>query len=168
MILLYESPPAETRLTVYRRLSVQSIHGFNCRFPKFTAFVKLKAGGKPSTWFPPGGTRRAGWWFFCINMCNPFWCDALASKPMIFNWVFFHLVPSYPIRSITVQSDPIQSSAPNIIQSGSDLILTITCCPIQQDLNQSDSLPNPIHQHLQSNVDIRPLTLYKHKWKNIY
>ena len=76
-------------------------------------------------------------------MCNPFRCDALASKPIIFNLVRFQRVRSHPIQSITDQSDPIQTSTLNIAQSGSDLILTIQSCFIRQDPSQSDLLPNP-------------------------
>ena len=36
----------------------------------------MAADSKPSTWFPPGRTRRAGWWFFDTNSCNPFEWDA--------------------------------------------------------------------------------------------
>ena len=48
--LLY-SPPAETRLTVYRRLDILVF--FTQKFIK--SEIQFTTGGKPSTWFPPEG-----------------------------------------------------------------------------------------------------------------
>ena len=46
-------PPTETRLTVYRRLQVV---GWGADFVRAQKRVNsCQAGGKPSTWFPPGG-----------------------------------------------------------------------------------------------------------------
>ena len=62
--------PAETRLTVYRRRPVLHAIRPKVKFSNFCKMslileVQLDAGGKPSTWFPPGRLVEL---FFCLSL----------------------------------------------------------------------------------------------------
>ena len=70
--------------------------------------IVLKAGGKPSTWFPPGGTRRAGYFTSNYHMeTNDF---ELSPQPHSKQYVngsrhiqFFSMRSDHPIRSRPIQ-----------------------------------------------------------------
>ena len=96
---------------------------------KFFEKLELKAGGKPSTWFPPGGTRRAG--CFTLN----FFIDHTHSRPTGTS----DRPPYSPTTSQpTVQSTPDWSKS---IQRG--------LCPIGlSDLIPSASHPSPSRSFL--------------------
>ena len=84
-------------------------------------FFLLKAGGKPSTWFPPGGTRRAGWLTFFIdhthsqpNSSNQFFRPERANFVTIFGSVKTYK-PKNPSgwHYLLEKSSPKMDSHPN-------------------------------------------------------
>ena len=72
LVLLYEFP-AETRLTVYRRLDIRYCFGSTFRGKNFLLYELCRTGGKPSTWFPPGNRRADHLSMICLWELSSLW-----------------------------------------------------------------------------------------------